>query len=153
MITRRHVLILAGAALVAAPAQAIEPVQVTVYKDPACGCCGAWADHIRNAGYKVTVIDEPEINPLKGRLGVPSSLMSCHTAEVGTYVLEGHVPAAALARLLAEKPEIRGLAVPGMPVGSPGMEVEGTEPEIYDVMAFGSGEPKSFMRFKGGSPL
>jgi hypothetical protein len=68
-------------------------------------------------------------------------------------VLEGHVPSAALARLLAEKPAIRGLAVPGMPVGSPGMEVEGTEPEIYDVMAFGSGEPKSFMRFKGGSPL
>jgi hypothetical protein len=153
MMDRRHVLILAGAALVAAPAQATEPVQVTVYKDPDCGCCGAWADHIRKAGYKVTVIDEPEINPLKGRLGVPSSLMSCHTAEVGPYVLEGHVPSAALARLLAEKPAIRGLAVPGMPVGSPGMEVEGTEPEIYDVMAFGSGEPKSFMRFKGGSPI
>jgi hypothetical protein len=144
---------LGGAAFVIQPASATSPDRVTVYKDPSCGCCSAWADHLRKAGYDVAVVDEPQINPLKGRLGVPASLQSCHTAEVGSYVLEGHVPAAALARLLAEKPAIGGLAVPGMPVGSPGMEVEGVEVDTYEVMAFGTGKPKPFMKFRGGIPV
>ena len=148
MLTRRQALLLAGAALSAAPARASEPVQITVYKDPSCGCCSAWVDHIEKAGYEVKVVDETHIDTVKGRLGIPRSLMSCHTAQVGDYVLEGHVPAAALSRLLAEKPPIRGLAVPGMPIGSPGMEVAGTAPDSYDVMAFGPGEPTVFMEFR-----
>ena len=83
----------------------------------------------------------------------PSALTSCHTAEVGGYVIEGHVPAAAIVRLLAEKPKARGLAVPDMPVGSPGMEVAGTQPEEYQVLLFGDGAPKVFARYKGTQEL
>jgi hypothetical protein len=123
-----------------------------IYKDPSCGCCGAWVEYLRKEGFTVTVKEEPQINVLKGKLGVPSSVMSCHTAELGRYVLEGHVPVPAINKLLAEKPAIRGLAVPGMPVGSPGMEVEGMQPDAYDVMAFGDGTPTAFMRFRGREP-
>ena len=84
---------------------------------------------------------------------MPPGLRSCHTAEIDGFVLEGHVPAAAIAKLLAERPKMRGLAVPGMPIGSPGMEVEGRDPEAYDVMAFGDGEPKAMMRFRGNIAL
>ncbi|MFD2029263.1 DUF411 domain-containing protein [Ancylobacter dichloromethanicus] len=83
----------------------------------------------------------------------PSALWSCHTAEVESYLLEGHVPATALIRLLAARPSVRGIAVAGMPVGSPGMDVAGMEPETYDVMAFGSETPNLFMRFRGASPI
>ena len=126
---------------------------VMVHKDPSCGCCGAWAEHIGAAGYPTRIVEDARINAVKARLGVPQPLWSCHTAEVEGFVLEGHVPAEALARLLAERPAIRGLAVPGMPVGSPGMEVPGTDPDTYDVMAFGRGEPTTFMRFRGGVML
>jgi hypothetical protein len=126
---------------------------VTVHRDPTCGCCGAWVDHLRAAGYPATVIEAPEIKTLKARLGLPQSLWSCHTAEVDGYLLEGHVPAAALARLLAERPAAKGLAVPGMPVGSPGMEVAGVDPATYDVLLFGDGEPQRFMRFRGNEAV
>ncbi len=125
---------------------------VTVNKDPNCGCCSAWVDHLRDAGFPVKAIDTQALWGIKQRLGVPQNLASCHTAEVGGYVIEGHVPAIAIIRLLREKPEGRGLAVPAMPIGSPGMEVEGREPEHYNVVLFGAGEPKIFARFKGGKP-
>ena len=107
---------------------------------------------MREEGFAVTVTDGP-VTPLKVRLGVPRELSSCHTAQVGGYVVEGHVPAPAIKRLLAEKPQGIGLAVPGMPTGSPGMEVEGAEPATYDIVLFGSGEPSTFARYRGGQPI
>lgn len=149
-INRRHLLLLAGAAYLApSVAWADNRPLITVYKDPSCGCCGAWADHIAKAGFLMKAIEEPRINALKTRIGVPSALWSCHTAEVEGYILEGHVPALAVTHLLANRPPIRGLAVPGMPVGSPGMEAAGTAPDLYEVMAFGPAKPSVFMRFRG----
>ena len=92
------------------------------------------------------VIETSNLDPVKRRLGVPDELAACHTAEIEGYAIEGHVPAAAIRRLLAEKPTAKGLAVPGMPVGSPGME--GGEPEVYDVILFGPGLRRNYMRFK-----
>lgn len=109
---------------------------VTVWKSPSCGCCGAWVDHMRRAGFTVTVHDVDDVDPVKARLGVPERLHSCHTAEVGGYVLEGHVPADSVARLLRERPAARGLAVPGMPQGAPGMETGVKDP--YQVVLFGA---------------
>jgi hypothetical protein len=154
MLTRRNLLVGAGAiGLIPQLALAASlRAPVTVHKDPSCGCCGAWVDYLRQKGFTVAVKEDPAINVLKGKLGVPSGVMSCHTAELGGYVLEGHVPVAAIEKLLSETPAIRGLAVPGMPAGSPGMEVEGVEPEVYDVMAFGAGKPSVFMRFRGRDP-
>jgi len=126
---------------------------MTVHKNPTCGCCGAWVSHIEAAGYQAKVVETAAVDAVKARLGVPIALRSCHTAEIDGYVLEGHVPAAALARLLAERPFARGLAVPGMPVGSPGMEVAGAEPDTYDVTLFGAGTTVRFMRFRGPNPL
>ena len=98
---------------------------VTVTKDTNCGCCGAWVEHIEAAGFPVSVVESSEVESLKQRLGVPAALYSCHTAEVDGYVIEGHVPAAAIQRLLTERPSATGLAVPGMPAGSPGMDFPG----------------------------
>lgn len=120
----------AGGAIAADPG----PV-VTVYKSPSCGCCGKWVDHLRANGFRVTVHDVQNVEPFKERYGVPQRLGSCHTATVNGYVIEGHVPAADIRRLLAEKPKVKGLAVPGMPVGSPGME-QGNVKEPYDVVSF-----------------
>lgn len=123
--------------------------QIRVSRDPSCGCCGAWVDHLRKAGFPAEVIETSELNRVKVRLGVPQGLASCHTAEVAGYVIEGHVPAGAVKRLLTEKPQAKGLAVPGMPVGSPGMEVEGTAPEIYEVVLFGPLGQRTFARYRG----
>ena len=109
---------------------------ITVYKSPSCGCCKGWVEHVKAAGYKVDVHDVANVNPLKDDAGVPADARSCHTAIVDGYALEGHVPASDIARLLKERPAIAGLAVPGMPVGSPGMEVPGQPADKYDVMAF-----------------
>lgn len=108
---------------------------MTVYKSPTCGCCGAWVDHIRQAGFTVEVVEEANVAPRKRALGVPARLGSCHTAVVDGYVIEGHVPAEDIQRLLAERPVTRGLAVPGMPVGSPGMEM-GSRADPYEVLLF-----------------
>jgi hypothetical protein len=124
---------------------------VTVWKDPGCSCCTAWIEHLRRHGHEVTAIDATDLHVIKTRLGVPAELASCHTAEVAGYVIEGHVPAQAIARLLAERPDARGLAVPGMPVGSPGME--GGTPEAYDVILFGARPPIRFGRFLGAQPI
>lgn len=125
--------------------------KVVVNKDPSCGCCQKWADHLSAAGFPVEVVATPELAALKVKLGVPDDLTSCHTAEVGGYVLEGHVPADAVLRLLRERPAAVGLAVPGMPAGSPGME--GGTAEAYDVILFGNGSPKVFARYRGTTAL
>ena len=146
--------LIAGVATFAllAPAGANSLPIVAVTKDPSCGCCEAWVAHLRQDGFAATVTEGP-VNPLKAKLGVPRALASCHTAQVGGYVIEGHVPAGAIKRLLAEKPKGIGLAVPGMPVGSPGMEVEGVEPDSYDVILFGAAEHRAFARYKGRSQV
>ncbi|NJM35281.1 MAG: DUF411 domain-containing protein [Rhodomicrobium sp.] len=155
MITRRSLLAagtLAGLGLLQAARAEPLPL-VTVNKDPNCGCCGAWADHLRAAGFPVKTVETQSLRAVKHRLGVPAELSSCHTAEVAGYVIEGHVPAPEIARLLREKPAGKGLAVPEMPIGSPGMEVEGSENETYDVLLFGDGEPTVFARYKGSAPV
>jgi hypothetical protein len=106
---------------------------VTVHKSPSCGCCGAWVEHMRSAGFEVEVRDTNDLDPIKQSLGVPANKASCHTAQVGDYFVEGHVPADDVKRLLSEKPEARGLAVPGMPAGSPGMEVPPGHEQPYAV--------------------
>jgi hypothetical protein len=110
---------------------------MTVYKSPTCGCCGTWIEHLRAAGFTVEVEDVDDLVAVKTRLGVPAEMGSCHTAVIGDYLVEGHVPAEDIQRLLAEAPDAAGLAVPGMPVGSPGMEVPGQTPQPYEVIAFG----------------
>ena len=109
---------------------------VTVYKNPSCGCCGAWVDHMRAAGFELEVHDLTDLQAIKAEHGIPANLGSCHTALVGGYVVEGHVPADLVQKMLDEKPDIAGLAVPGMVVGSPGMEVPGRPAQPYDVIAF-----------------
>jgi hypothetical protein len=148
--TRRFVLALALAALPLS-ARATERPRVTVYKDPGCGCCTGWVEHLEAAGFPVTANNTSRMNAVKARLGVPHELAACHTAEVDGYVIEGHVPAAAIDKLLAERPTAKGLAVPGMPVGSPGME--GGEPETYDVVLFGPGEPRIFGKYRGAQGI
>jgi hypothetical protein len=119
--TRRHCLQL-GLALLAAPVMGAQAaVAVEVWKDPHCGCCEDWVAHLRQAGFSVKVNDQGN-DAARKRLGIPDALGSCHTASVQGYALEGHVPAADIRRLLREKPQAVGLAVPGMPVGSPGMD-------------------------------
>lgn len=107
---------------------------MVVYKDPNCGCCKTWVSLMRSAGFEISVRDTSDIQAIKRRYQVPAALASCHTAVVGGYVVEGHVPADLISRLLKEKPRVLGLAVPGMPVGSPGME--GDTKEAYDVLTF-----------------
>ena len=132
-------LVLAGAASGWAPADAQEPAGATidVYKSPTCGCCVIWVNHLQEHGFKVTVTDVPNVTPLKQRLGIRPELSSCHTAVVGDYAIEGHVPASDIKRLLEEGPRVAGLAVPGMPLGSPGMEMrDPSRHERYEVLAF-----------------
>ena len=123
--------------------------KMTVTRDPNCGCCGSWVEHIKAAGFSVDVVQVDDVMPLKVRLGVPEALMSCHTAEIGGYVIEGHVPAEAVKRLLVERPKAIGIAVPGMPVGSPGMEVPGQAPQPYEIAIFSAGKQHVFARYRG----
>ena len=132
------------------PARATTLPPVTVNKDPTCSCCTGWADHLRAEGFPVTEVATSDLKAIKTRLGVPTELSGCHTAEVGGYAIEGHVPAVAIKRLLAERPAATGLAVPGMPAGSPGM---GGEPEIYEVTLFGADGRESFGRYQGADLL
>lgn len=106
---------------------------VVVHKNESCGCCNGWVSHMRKAGFEVEVRNVANINPVKERVGVPAGKGSCHTAEVAGYFIEGHVPAVDVKRLLAEKPAAKGLVLPGMPLGSPGMEVPDGRTQPYAV--------------------
>jgi hypothetical protein len=120
---------------------------ITVYKSSTCGCCTKWVDHLRANGFAPTVHDDEEMEKLKDKLGVPSAVRSCHTARAEGYLIEGHVPAGDIKRLLAERPNVAGLAVPEMPPLTPGMAPPGVEPRDFEVVAFQSdGTTKSFAR-------
>jgi hypothetical protein len=106
--------------------------KVSVHKNASCGCCGAWAEHMKKHGFEVTTHNVDNLGPIKERVGVPHGMGSCHTAEVGGYFIEGHVPAEQVKRLLADKPKAKGLTVPAMPIGSPGME-SGNRVDPYKV--------------------
>jgi len=122
------------AAILLVCCRSAEPGVITVYKTARCGCCGKWIEHLEAGGFAVEAIDVENVGQIKQRHGVPAELSSCHTALVDGYVIEGHVPAEDVKRLLGERPKISGLAVPEMPIGSPGME--GPNPEPYEVIAF-----------------
>ena len=147
-VTRRSALALVTAFLVLqrSTAEAESPA-ILVHKDPNCSCCAGWVQHLKDAGFAVRVEETTNLQPVRKRLGMPADLAACHTAEVEGYVLEGHVPAAAVRRLLEQRPTATGLAVPGMPAGSPGME--GGTPQRYDVVLFGANGRQPFMRFLG----
>ena len=125
---------------------------IEVWKTPTCGCCAAWVEHLQNAGFDVAVTDlnQGALDQIKDRLGIPGLLRSCHTARVGGYVVEGHVPAADIELLLSFAPELSGIAVPGMPVGSPGMEM-GNEVEPYATYAFDETGPTAIFARHGGA--
>lgn len=127
----------------ALPALAAER-EVSMWKSPTCGCCEGWAEHMRHNGYKVKSVDVDDLDRIKRAYGIPATLQSCHTAKVDGYLLEGHVPAEAVDRLLAEKPRTRGIASPGMPMGSPGM---GGPKEDNVVHSFGPEGTKVFGRY------
>jgi hypothetical protein len=123
------------AALIASAA-ADNPNAITVYQTPTCGCCGGWVDHIRDAGFDVTVEMHDNLSPIRRELGVPAEMTTCHLGVIAGFVVEGHVPADALKRFLQERPAVMGLAVPGMPIGSPGMEIPGMGVDPYDIVTF-----------------
>lgn len=127
--------LVSASAPVSPPPVSTAAVRVTVFKDPNCGCCKSWVEHLRKHGYDVVTHDTSDVSGVKRTGRVPAPLYSCHTAFVDGYVIEGHVPAADIARLLKDRPKVAGLAVPGMPAGSPGMEVPGRA-DSYDVIAF-----------------
>src|SRR5260370_35707104 len=145
-VTRRSALGLVAALLVLqrSPAEAESPA-ILVHKDPNCSCCSGWVKHLKDDGFSVTVEETADLQPVRKRLGVPADLAACHTAEVDGYVLEGHVPAAAVQRLLEKRPTAIGLAVPGMPAGSPGME--GGTPTRYEVFLFGASGRRPLLAF------
>ena len=139
----------ASARLTAQASSADLPLLV-VHKSPSCGCCALWVTHMEKAGFKVEVRNEENMSPVKTRLGVPDDKRSCHTAEVGGYFVEGHVPAADVKRLLAEKPDSRGLAAPGMPAGSPGMEMpDGSQPPYAVDLVARDGSTRVFAQHPG----
>jgi hypothetical protein len=121
---------------VIAQRQAAQGPLVQVYKTPTCGCCANWVKHLQDNGFATRVVDLPNLADIKTKNNVPASAQSCHTATVDGYVIEGHVPAADVKRMLKDRPAVLGLAVPGMPIGSPGMEVPGVKPAAYHVMSF-----------------
>lgn len=120
---------------VTAAQRAAQPT-VEVYKTATCGCCAKWVEHLEAHGFTVKTTNLDDLSAIKETRGVPRRVQSCHTAVVGGYVVEGHVPASDVQRLLKEKPAVAGIAVGGMPIGSPGMEVAGVQPQAFDVMAF-----------------
>jgi len=111
-----------------------KPIAIKVYKTPACGCCKGWVQHLRDNGFQVETMDMPDLSMVKQKYGVKPDLQACHTAIVNGYVVEGHVPAEVLLKFLKEHPAVAGIAVPGMPSGSPGME--GGSKQAYDVLTF-----------------
>lgn len=136
----------------AAPKQtAPKPIMLAVYKTPTCGCCSKWVDHMKQNGFTVHVTDLNDLSAIKAKHGVPSNVQSCHTAIVNGYVVEGHVPAVTVKRMLKERPAAAGIAVPGMPQGSPGMEAPGNiVPPPYEVVTFDrKGETRLYAKHGG----
>lgn len=136
------------AALAALPALAVAPSkEVQVFKSKYCGCCGAWIDHMRSAGFTVKVTDVTDTTAARKRLGMPDRFGSCHTATVDGYVLEGHVPATEVRRLLAMRPKAIGLAAPGMPPASPGMDVPGRKDPYQVLLVDASGQSSIYANY------
>ena len=158
-VSRRKVLqlplALMGAAFLSSPLLALarsDAGPVTVWKTPNCGCCKEWVAHLRSSGFKVVTNDVKDTGAIRQKLGLPVKFASCHTAQLGAYVLEGHVPAQEVRRLMREKPKALGLAVPGMPVGSPGMEVDGSR-DAYDVLlVLADGSSRVYQSFPAKLP-
>jgi hypothetical protein len=145
MMDRRSML---GLMLVAIPAVACSaPSRATalnVYKSPSCGCCGAWVEHVKRTGFKVVVHETDDVSPLAKSLGVPDQLRSCHTAVADGYFIEGHVPASDIRKLLRERPSARGITVPGMPIGSPGMDQSDQREPFSTLLVGRDGSVKTF---------
>jgi hypothetical protein len=138
--------VVSGSGSLAAPASAPAPMPVTSYRSASCGCCKGWVQHMRANGFAVRDVVVADVQAIKQRLGVPTRLSSCHTAEVSGFAIEGHVPAADVKRLLRSRPSVAGIAAPGMPLGSPGMESPYAK-EPFTVMAFTrAGAISSFSR-------
>lgn len=140
---RRMFSLVAPLALLAC-SQAAAATVVDVVKSPTCGCCTAWVEHLRKSGMEVRVTEVEDTSPTAKKLGVPDDLRSCHTASVGGYAVEGHVPAGDIRRLIAEKPQAAGIAVPGMPMGSPGMGEAGEGPGYATILFDRAGKRKVF---------
>jgi hypothetical protein len=140
----------AAAALFSGAAFAEDAKKMVVHKSATCGCCGGWSKRMRAAGFVVEEIIEPDMKAVKARLGVPEKMASCHTAEIDGYVIEGHVPAQAIAQVLKERPKAIGIAAPGMPMGSPGMEMG--EPEVYTLYLFDASGAREFGKWLGDKP-
>ena len=134
LLNRRAVLLSAPAAFLAASCARAAARELTVYKTPWCGCCSGWVTHMQRAGFAATVVELEDLAPVRQRYGIRFEQSSCHTGVSGGYALEGHVPPADVQRLLRERPKARGLIVPGMPMGSPGMENARGEREPFDVL-------------------
>lgn len=146
--TRRSILLAIAYGAFSAPlaAAADDATHIKVTKRPRCDCCDAWVQHLRDNGFTATLVETSSLEALKEHLRVPKTLSSCHTGEIAGYVIEGHVPASAIKRLLAQRPAAIGLSVPGMPADSPGME--GGEPQVYDVLLFSETGQTVFGRYK-----
>ncbi|WP_442754679.1 DUF411 domain-containing protein [Methylocystis sp. JAN1] len=149
---RKAALLFAAAtsALASAAARGEDGRKMIVHKSPTCGCCGGWAARMRDEGYVVEEINEPDMKAVKARLGVPENMASCHTAELDGYLIEGHAPPQAIAQLLRERPKVAGLAALGMPMGSPGMEMG--EPEVYTLYLFDASGAREFGKWLGDKP-
>ena len=148
MMDRRQLIASAGALALAACSRAqAQPKDLVVYKTESCGCCNGWVTHMRRAGYLIRIVTVEDVSALSAKRGVPFEYSSCHMGEIGGYVLLGHIPPADVERLLREKPKAVGLSVPGMPIGSPGMESPTGEKEAYEVLLLHAGaKPTVFAR-------
>ena len=141
------ILVSAGITIALLPVGKIDGPEIVVYKSPTCGCCKKWVTHLRDNGFNVKALNTQNVNPIKQQQGVTPKLASCHTAIVAGYTIEGHVPAKDIHRLLKEKPNVKGLTVPGMPIGSPGME-QGNRKDPYAVLTFnGNGKTTVFSNY------
>ena len=130
------------------PGSFAKPTPITIYKSSSCECCAKWVDHVRDNGFEPVVHDEEDMDAIKAQLGVPEGIRSCHTALVAKYIIEGHVPASDIQRLVREQPEVSGLAVPGMSSGTPGMAEPGAKIAGFEVVAFRwDGTTKTFARY------
>ncbi len=131
---RRALVLGLSSAVIGGAASAAEARDITVYKTPWCGCCKGWIAHLRKAGFRAKVVEVEDLAPIRNKHGVPFELSSCHTGVIAGYVVEGHVPPADVVRLVREKPKALGITVPGMPIGSPGMEAPDGRTEAYQTL-------------------